>query len=138
MRFDVKREIKASPAAIWRVLTDAQKLQDGSFGIKRIEGKIAPGTKIKLWSEVSPGRAFPLKVIHFQPGMRMVWQGGMPLGLFSGVREFVLTPAAMGTVFQMSETFSGPLAGLITKSIPDLGPSFEKFADGLQAATEGA
>lgn len=138
MRFEVQREINASPAAIWRVLTDAQKLQDGSFGIKRIEGKIAPGTKIKVWSEVSPGRAFPLKVTHFQPGMRMVWQGGMPLGLFRGVREFVLTPAAMGTVFQMRETYSGPLAGLITKSIPDLGPSFEIFADGLQVATEGA
>jgi hypothetical protein len=138
MRFDVKRQINASPAAIWQVLINAQKLQDGSFGIKRMEGKIAPDAKIKVWSEVSPGRAFPLKVTHFQPGVRMVWEGGMPLGLFKGVREFVLAPAPLGTVFQMSETYSGPLAGLITKSIPDLGPSFEKFADGLQSATQGA
>ena len=138
MRFDVKREIKASPAAIWPVLINAQRLQDGSFGITRIEGRIEPGGKIKVWSEVNPGRAFPLKVAYFQPGVRMVWEGGMPFGLFKGVREFTLTLSPLGTLFQMSETYSGPLAGLITKSIPDLGPSFEKFADGLKAATEGA
>jgi hypothetical protein len=138
MRFDVKREIKASPAALWQTLINAQRLQDGSFGITRIEGEIAPGGKIKVWSEVSPGRAFPLKVTHFQPGVRMVWEGGMPFGLFKGMREFALTPSPLGTLFQMSETYSGLLSDLITRSIPDLGPSFEKFADGLQAATEGA
>ena len=138
MRFDVKREIKASPAALWQLLTNAQRLQNGSFGITRIEGEIAPGARIKVWSEVNPGRAFPLKVTHFQPGVRMVWEGGMPFGLFKGAREFNLIPSPLGTLFQMSETYSGPLAGLITKSIPDLGPSFEKFADGLKAATEGA
>ncbi len=138
MRFDVKRQIKASPAAIWQALIDVQKLQNGSFGIMRIEGEIEPGAKIKVWSKVNPGRAFPLKVTHFQPGVRMVWEGGMPFGLFRGVREFDLTPSPLGTLFQMSETYSGLLAGLITKSIPDLGPSFEKFADGLKAATEGA
>jgi hypothetical protein len=138
MRFDVKREIKTSPAALWRTLINAQRLQDGTFGITRIDGEIAPGAKIKVWSEISPGRAFPLKVTHFQPGVRMVWEGGMPFGLFKGVREFNLTPSPLGTLFQMSETYSGLLSGLITKSIPDLGPSFEKFADGITAATEGA
>jgi hypothetical protein len=138
MRFDVKREIKASPAALWQVLINTRRLQDGSFGITRVEGDIAPGAKIKVWSEVNPGRAFPLKVTHFQPGVRMVWEGGMPFGLFKGVREFTLTPSHLGTLFQMSETYSGLLAGLITRSIPDLGPSFEKFADGLKAATEEA
>jgi hypothetical protein len=138
MRFDVKREIKASPAALWQALINPQQLQDGSFGITRIEGEIAPGAKVKVWSEVNPGRAFPLKVTHFQPGVRMVWEGGVPFGLFKGVREFTLTPSPLGTVFQMSETYSGFLSGLITKSIPDLGQSFEKFADGLTAAAEGA
>ena len=137
MRFDVRREIKSPPAAVWSVLVNAKRLQDGSFGITRIEGHIAPGAKIKVWSEVSPGRAFPLKVTVFQPGASMTWEGGMPLGLFKGAREFSLTPSPSGTLFQMSESYTGLLSGLITKTIPDLAPSFEKFADGLKSAVEG-
>jgi hypothetical protein len=38
----------------------------------------------------------------------------------------------------MTEEFSGPLAGLITKAIPDLTESFNQFADGLKASAEKA
>lgn len=41
-----------------------------------------------------------------------------------------------GTDVAMTEAYSGPLAGLIGRSIPDLGPSFEAFADALKAAAE--
>jgi hypothetical protein len=61
----------------------------------------------------------------------MRWEGGLPLGLFRGVRTFSLTPHDGGTRFEMSETFSGLMAPLIVKSIPDLTPSFERFAAGL-------
>jgi hypothetical protein len=36
----------------------------------------------------------------------------------------------------MSEPFSRPLSGLISKSIPDLIDSFNQFADGLTTAAE--
>lgn len=61
----------------------------------------------------------------------------MPLGLFTGERQFNLTPTGDGTEFHMREEFTGLMSGLITKSIPDLQPSFEKFATGLQKLTEG-
>ena len=38
----------------------------------------------------------------------------------------------------MSEVYSGPLAGLIGRSIPDMTESFEEFADGLKEAAEAA
>ncbi len=40
----------------------------------------------------------------------------------------------------MEEVYSGPLAPLITKAIPDLTESFDQFADGLKqaAATDNA
>jgi hypothetical protein len=38
----------------------------------------------------------------------------------------------------MTEDFTGPLAGLISTSIPDLTDSFDMFADGLKAAAERA
>ncbi len=136
MKFEVTRIIAASAEKIWLVLTNARTLQNGAFGVTRIEGDIKPGARIKVWSEVSPGRAFPLKVTEWIPGSSMTWEGGMPFGLFKGTRRFTLAPAPGGVTFQMQETYSGLLSGLITKSIPDLGPSFEKFANGLKAASE--
>lgn len=135
--FQVARTIAAAPEVIWRILTDARRLADGSFGILRIDGAIAPGETFKLWSEASPKRAFPLMVSAFEPGKAMIWESGMPFGLFRGVRRFTLSPSPEGTVFSMREDYSGLLAGLIVRSIPDLTPSFEKFADGLGAAATG-
>jgi hypothetical protein len=61
----------------------------------------------------------------------------MPLGLFRGVRTFTVSPGADGsTSFRMREEFTGPLLGLIWRSMPDLGPSFEQFAAGLKARVE--
>ncbi len=67
----------------------------------------------------------------------MTWKGGMPLGLFTGIRTFVLSPEADGaTGFTMEERFSGPLRPLIGRTLPDFGPSFEKFASGLKQRAE--
>ena len=61
----------------------------------------------------------------------------MPLGLFKGVRTFTLTPRGDdGTDFKLREEYSGPMLGLIWKSMPDLGPSFDKFARGLKQRAE--
>jgi len=67
----------------------------------------------------------------------MTWAGGMPLGLFNGVRTFTLTRDESGpTRFHMREEYTGPLLALIWRSMPDLGPSFEQFAAGLKARAE--
>ena len=83
-------------------------------------------------------RTFVLRVMELVPARRMVWASGMPLGLFRGTRTYALAPAAddTGTDFAMTEAYTGVLAGLIGRSIPDLNPSFEAFADGLKAAAE--
>ena len=137
--FDASSTIKASPEKVWAVLTDGDKFPQWDSGIERVEGKIAPGSTIKLYVKVNPGRAFPLKVTEFAAPRRMVFTGGMPLGLFKGVRTYTLEPdGAGGTRFRMREEYTGPLLGMIWKSIPDLGPSFQQFADGLKARAEGS
>jgi hypothetical protein len=137
--YEATSTIKAEPAAIWAILTDAPAYPRWDSGIARVEGRIALGEKIKLYAEVSPGRAFPLRVVAFEPGRRMVWTGGMPLGLFRGVRTFTLTPAGEGvTEFRVREEFTGPMLPLIWRSMPDLGPSFVRFAEGLKARAESA
>ena len=136
--FEATATIEATPDAIWAILTDAPGYPTWDSGVDRVVGRIAPGEKITVHSQVAPGRAFPVEVVEFSPGRKMVWSGGMPLGLFKGVRSFTLAPQAAGTVtFTMREEYFGPLAPLITRSIPDLKPSFERFANGLKRRAEG-
>ena len=101
-----------------------------------MEGGIAPGATIKVYSHVSPGRAFPVKVTEFEPGRRMTWSGGMPLGLFKGSRTFTLAAEGEGTTFTMREEFRGPFLPLMWRMMPDLQPSFDQFANGLKAQAE--
>jgi hypothetical protein len=129
--------IDAPPEAIWEILTDGPGYPSWDNGVTALEGRIAPGEKVKVSVEANPGRAFPLKVTEFSPSRRMTWTGGMPLGLFRGVRTFTLSPEGDGTTrFSMREEYSGPLLGLIWRSMPDLGPSFAQFARGLKARAE--
>jgi hypothetical protein len=40
------------------------------------------------------------------------------------------------TSFRVREEYTGPLLGLIWRSMPDLGPSFDRFARGLKLRAE--
>lgn len=131
--------IKASPDTIWRILTDAPNYPRWDPGVVRIEGRIAPGEKVTAYTKQSPDRAFPAQVTDFVPGRKMVWTGGMPLGLFKGVRTFTLNPQETNkTEFILQEQFSGPLLPLFARSIPDMSQTFEDFAAGLKAYAEQA
>ena len=128
--------ISATPEKVWSVLVQDLPVDPVPFGVLRIEGAISRNSRIKLWSEVDPKRAFALKVRTFDAPKKMIWQGGMPFGLFTGTRTFELSDFGGSTTFKMQEVFSGALSGLIVKSIPDLTPSFEKFAQALKEKAE--
>jgi len=129
--------INASPDTIWAILTDGSKYPEWDPVAERIEGKIAPGETVKAFTKLAPGRAFPAKVTEFQPGRKMTWTGGMPLGLFKGVRTFTLIPQGDGSVeFILRETFSGPMLLLIGGTIPDMTEPFQGFVAGLKARAE--
>lgn len=131
--------IGATPEKIWKILTNAPKWPEWEPGVTRVEGKIAPGEKLTVYTKLSPDRAFPVTVSQFIPNQKMVWSSGMPLGLFKGERSFTLTPKGSGkTEVVTREEFSGLLLPLIGRSIPDLTESFENFAAGLKKAAEGS
>jgi len=136
--YDATSVIEAAPATIWAILTDAPSYSQWDSGVIRVDGRIAPGEKIELVSEVNPKRTFSLKVTEFRPGDRMTWEGGMPLGLFRGVRTFTLSPQGNGTRFTVREQYTGALLPMIWRTMPDLGPSFQKFATGLKQRAERA
>jgi hypothetical protein len=138
MRFyEATSTIAASPEAVWAVLSDGAGWPAWDSGVGAVEGRIALGETITIRPEAAPGRAFPVKVTRFEPPARMRFSGGMPLGLFRGVRTYEVTGGADGhTTFRMREEYTGPLVALIWRSMPDLGPSFQRFASGLKRRAE--
>ena len=135
--FAATTSIRATPEKIWSILTDAPGYPGWNPTVTRVDGRIALGERVTLHVTVNPGRAFPVTVATMEPASRMVWRGGMPLGLFVGERTFTLTPQVNGTVeFGMRETYSGLLAPLIGRTIPDLQPAFDEFAASLRREAE--
>jgi uncharacterized protein YndB with AHSA1/START domain len=134
--YEASSLIQATPEQVWSVLTDAAAWPSWDSGVTNVDGRVALGEKLTVAVEANPGRSFPVKVVELSAPERMVFLGGMPLGLFAGKRTYTLLPEGNGTRFAMLEEYSGPLAGMIFKSIPDLGPSFQRFADGLKQRVE--
>lgn len=135
--YEAASTIAASPEAVWEVLSDGATWPAWNSGVDAVEGRIGMGETIKIRSQAAPGRAFPVKVTAFDPPAQLRFSGGMPLGLFRGVRTYEVSPSANGHVtFHMREEYTGPLLPLIWRSMPDLGPSFERFARGLKQRVE--
>ena len=128
--------IRAHPEAIWPILTDLSVYPQLDPAISKVEGRIGPGEAVIVHAN---GRAFKLTVVSFVQKERMVWSGGMPFGLFTGTRTYTLSRiSADRTGFSMREDYAGLMAPLITRSIPDLQPSFEMFAANLKQRAESS
>ena len=137
--YEVHRSIDAPATKVWGLLTNAAGYADWNQAVVSIEGPIHQGERIRLVSVADPKRTFKLRVDEMTEPTRMVWSDGMPLGLFTGRRTYTITDTGDGrSEFTMTEAFTGPLAGLITKAIPDLTDSFDLFADSLKQAAEQA
>ena len=137
-KYEASGTIAATPETIWAILTDGSSYPEWDPSCDTIEGEIKLGNKIKAFSKLSPGRAFPVKVTVLDAPKRMQWSGGMPLGLFKGVRTFAITANGDSCEFVMNEVFSGPLLALFGGSIPDMTETFENFVAGLKARAESA
>jgi hypothetical protein len=134
--FEASSLIAATPEQIWPVLIDIRAWPEWDSGVTKVVGRLAQGEKLTITVAANPGRAFPVRVTELIEPSRMVFRGGMPLGLFTGQRTYTLAVEDTQTRFTMREEYSGPLAGMIVRSIPDLGPSFHTFADGLKKRVE--
>lgn len=142
LHFETSTTIAAPADQVWSTLLRTDDWPRWGAGVERVDGQLGPGARLTLhMAEVS--RPFKLRVADWQPGHRIELTGGMPLGLFVGTRTYRIDPEGRdpegrASTFSMVETFTGPLAGLIGRTIPDLQPSFEAFAAGLKAAAETA
>ena len=76
-----------------------------------------------------------MTVDTFETSRRLVWSDGS--AVFRGVRTHTLTPNADGsTTFVMEEVFTGFMLPLISRSLPDFKPVFERYAADLKREAE--
>ena len=136
--YGVRREIAAPVDRVWTLLADASSYARLERVAPEHRGRDRRGRHGETCGQSNPSRTFTLRISDVHAPTRMTWSDGVPLGLFRGVRTFELTDSGGATVFSMHEVYSGPLAGLISRSIPDMTESFEQFADGLKEAAESA
>jgi hypothetical protein len=134
--YETSALIAASPDAVWQVLIDAADWPTWDSGVVAVDGQIALGNTVSIRTDVAKGRVFPVKVTEFRPTDSLQFTGGMPMGLFRGVRTYTLTGEGAGTQFRMREEYTGPMVPLIWRSMPDLQSSFDRFAQGLKAKVE--
>ena len=136
MRYHAETLIAAPSERVWSIITDAAAYPSWDSGVTKLEGTIADGQKIKVHAAVANGRAFPVSVAFDPPGRTMTWSGGMPLGLFRGVRTFTLADENGSTRLSVTEEFTGPMVKLMARSMPDLQPSFDQYVAGVRTRAE--
>ena len=131
----VEVTVRAAPAVVWAILTDARAFPRWNSTVTEVEGVIRKGARLRLHV---PGtsRTFTPTVTGVIPNERMTWTGGFA-PVFKGVRRFMLTPRdGAATDFTMTERFSGLLLPLVQRSLPDFGPVFRAYANDLKREAE--
>ena len=121
--FDAETLIHARNSTVWEIITDGGNYTVWDSGINRIDGELRNGGTIRVRTRTCGKRTFRLRVRQI-PAKEMTWTGGVPLGLFKGVRTLTLTPHGGMTHLHVGVEFSGPLLGRPRHFAPvETGPS---------------
>ena len=130
--------VQATPEHLWQILTDAGAYADWDNGITSVEGTMTENSHITV-HPTGDGSAHDITITEIAPERRMVWEEGMPLGLFREIRTFRLLSEREGTTrVSISEEVSGPLSMFRKKRIDAVQGEIDHLAAGLKAAAEAA
>jgi hypothetical protein len=136
--FEAATRIDAGPEQVWALLVDVGSWRDWNSGVDRVEGRVALGERLTLYATMIRSRPLQVTVTELRPGEVMRWRGGLPLGAAVIDRTYRLDAQEDGgTVLTVREDHTGPVAGLLDRTTPDLNPSFRQFCAGLKARAEG-
>ncbi len=136
--FEATSIIAASPEKVWAILTDMRAWPSWGSGVVRVKGRLEVGARVEITSEGKAGKGFPFKVTEVEPGERLVLTGSARLGLFTGVRTYLVTTKSRGARFRMREEYHGRMAAMVVQSMPDMTDLFQQFADGLKGQAEAS
>jgi len=131
----VDLNVRAPVQRLWALLTDSSGFPRWNSTVTAIDGEIREGGRLRVHVP-STTRVFTPRVSGVVPNARMTWTGGFS-PIFKGVRTFELRSKQDGTTdFSMSETFSGLMLPLVSRSMPDFRPIFARYADDLRREAE--
>jgi hypothetical protein len=111
--------IAATPAEVWRVLTDFDAYEQWNPMMRSIRGRAEVGARLQLRFALRVGgRAYgaPARVFAAEPERELRWGGGVP-GLLRIEHWVRLSPEGGGTRIEHGESFGGLLAGIGLKLI---------------------
>lgn len=127
--------ILAGAGTVWDILTDAGNYPVWDSGITAVSGAIRHDGRIRIRTRGGGKRTFRLRV-HQIPGRLMGWSGGLPLGLLKVVRTFTLTDLTGITHLTIRDTASGPLSGLVRKTMPGSDPAITGYVAAVKFRAE--
>lgn len=133
--YEAKTLINARKSTVWEIITDAGNYTVWDSGITHLSGGLRNGATIRVRSQTGGNRTFRLLVRQI-PGEAMTWTGRQALGLVKGVCTFTLTSHGGKTLLHVRQDFSGPLLGLLWKTLPDIQSAFAAYVDAVKKRAE--
>ncbi len=133
-------DIHATPAQIWRVLTDFASYPEWNPFIRQIEGEVVAGERLRIRIQ-PPGQGamrFTPRLVEVAPEQSLRWLGHWLVpGLLDGEHHFELLPQGPGTTRLVhSETFSGLIVGLLRRRLAHTRQGFEAMNHSLKTRAE--
>ncbi|CAE6837221.1 hypothetical protein LMG22931_07088 [Paraburkholderia nemoris] len=111
--------IDRPPADVWKVISDSAAYSDWNPFITRVDGDFREGATIRIvLGAGTDSMVFKPTVLVVRPEKDLCWRGSVWVrGVFDGTHCIRLTALANGTHLEQTETFSGLLAGRLTKDV---------------------
>jgi hypothetical protein len=141
MEISAAIEINATPATVWRVLTDLARYEEWNPFMTQASGRIEEGAAIRVHMEPPGGRVmiFRPRILEVAPEERLRWLGSVLIaGLFDGEHTFEIEPLEGRRVrFSQSEAFSGLLLPLFARGLDQATlEGFEQMNEALKVRAE--
>ena len=129
-------DLDATPGKVWAALTATGDYPAWNPFIRRLEGQLTPGSKLRVRIEPPDGKpmTFTPTVTEVDPGHRLAWLGRFLLpGLFDGAHSFTLEPLSHGrTRLVQSESFTGLLVWFSRRLLKNTEAGFHEMNIALQ------
>ncbi len=144
MTYEIKRsiEIRATPADVWRELTDTASYGDWNPFIHRLRGDLRRGERLEVEIQPPGGRSMVFKptVVEVEPRRCLRWLGHLLVpGLFDGEHSFRIEPLAPDRVrLIQAESFTGLLVRPFRRTLEKTARGFEEMNTALKERIEAA
>jgi hypothetical protein len=132
-------DIDRPATQVWAVLTDFTGYPQWNPQIRRAEGELMAGRRVKLRMHPPTGRPVTIRprVILVNPQRELRLRGSLP-GIFSGEHWFTLEPTegSRGTHVTQGETYRGLIVPFIGRTVAAARAGFEAYNSALKQRVE--